>query len=60
MSKPDIVQQFNNILMKKLGNTFTEKSALGKLNKLCNTIYSTALDTLERKPTKHAIGLTQL
>ena len=38
--------------MKKLGSTLTEKSALRKWDKLCNTIYSTALNTFGKKTSK--------
>ena len=52
MSKPELVQQFNNTLMKKLESTLTENSALGKWAKLRSTIYSTALDTFGKKTSK--------
>ena len=52
MSKPELVQQFNNTLMKKLESTLTENSALGKWAKLRSTIYSTALDTFGKKSSK--------
>ena len=41
MSNPELVQQFNNTLMKKLVSTLAEKYALWKWAKLRNTIYST-------------------
>ena len=44
MSKPDLVQQFNNTLKKKIGSTLTENSAFRKWCDLRNTIYSTGLD----------------
>ena len=52
MSKPELVQQFNNTLMKKLESTLTENSALGKWAKLRSTIYSTALDTFGKNTYK--------
>ena len=52
ISKPEFPQQFNNTLMKKLGRTITEKSALGKWAKLRNTIYRTVVDTFGKKTSK--------
>ena len=49
MSNPELVQQFNNTLMKKLVSTLAEKYALWKWAKLRNTIYSTTLDTFGKK-----------
>ena len=37
MSKPDLIQQFNSTLNKKLVSTLTEKSALRKWDKVRNT-----------------------
>ena len=52
MSKPDLIQQFNNTLKKKFGSSFTKKFALRKWDKLQNTIYNTALDMFGKKTSK--------
>ena len=52
MSKPDLIQQFNNTMKQKLGSTFTEKSALRKWDISHNTIYITALDMFGKNTSK--------
>ena len=49
MSKSELVQQFNNELIKKLRSTIAETFASRKWDKLHNTIHSIALDTFRRK-----------
>ena len=52
LSKPELVEQFYNTLMKKLGSSFAERSTSRKWDKLRNTIHSAALDTFEKKTSK--------
>ena len=59
MSKPKLMKQLHNELMKRLGNIPSEVSASRRWKKkLRNTIYSTALDKFKSKPLRHVIGLT--